>query len=100
MVRERFIPLLVGIVLVTLAKNRPLEPFLLLAQGSTLDRSPVPCLEDFSNASKVRGGKRAIVYREADDNANETKDQSPSKGKVEDGPRGKIVKPEISKSRG
>ena len=86
--------------LVILAENRPLEPFLFPAQGSTLDRSLVPCLEDFSDARKVRDGKRAIVYREADDNANETKDQPPTKGKVEDGPRGKIVKSEILKSRG
>ena len=82
-----------------LAKNRPLEPFLLPVQGSTLDRSPVPCLKDFSDASKLRDGKRAIVYCEADDDADETKDQPPSRGKEEDSPSGKMVKSKISKSK-
>ena len=100
MVRERLIPPLVGILLATLAENRLLELFLFLAQGSTLDRSPVPRLKDFSDAGKLRYGERAIVYCEADDDADETKDQPPSEGKVEDGPGGEMVRSEMSKSRG
>ena len=84
--------------LVVLAENWPLEPFLFPTQRSILDQSLVPCLQDFSNAGKLRYCKRTIVYREADNDADETKDQPPRRGKEEDSPRGKIVKPEISKS--
>ena len=52
-----------------------------------------------SNAGKLRYGKRIIVYCEADDDADKIKDQPPGRGKVEDNPKRKMVKSEISDNK-
>jgi len=56
-------------------------PLLQWTRRRTLDRSLVLCLEDFSGAGELRYGKRAVVHCEADDDADEAKDQAPSRGK-------------------
>lgn len=78
-------------------ENRPFEPFLLPAKGSTLDWSPVVALKDLSDASELRRSKSAVVDCQADDDGYKTEDQPPSGCEEEDGPRGRIVSSKTSK---
>jgi hypothetical protein len=45
------------------AENGPFQPFLLPAQGSTLDRSQVPCLKDCSDTGKLRYSEEVLEFK-------------------------------------
>lgn len=71
----------------TLAENRPLEPFLLPPERSALDWAPILRLKDSSDTGQARGGKYAVVYYKTNNNGNKTENQPPSRGEEENSPR-------------